>query len=276
LKRTNPILSIITVNFNDLSGLTKTYDSVCSQTSQEFEYLIIDGGSTDGSEVFVTQNKDSVAFTSSEKDNGIYDAQNKGIIQCKGRYLLFLNSGDTLYDKDVIKNFYCKLDVNKGIIYGNSIIISQDLSEKLLVPPSHLPLNFWYRNTLNHQAVFIKRELFDEFGLYNLNLRICADFEFFLKVFLKDSNLFQYIPITVCNYYEGGISANPANYDKMIAEKETVLKTNLSKKKYNQIRNSYISSLPLRKQVLSFIYKTPVISNVFKNLYPLISNPSKK
>jgi len=276
LKIKNPILSIITVNYNDLSGLSKTYDSVCSQTSQEFEYLIIDGGSTDGSEDFVTKNKNSVAFITSEKDNGIYDAQNKGIMKCKGKYLLFLNSGDTLYDKDVIKSFYSQLDLNKEIIYGNSMIISPDLSEKLLVPPSHLSLNFWYRNTLNHQAVFIKRELFDEFGQYNLNLRICADFEFFLKVFLKDSNLFQYIPITVCNYYEGGISANPANYDKMIAEKETVLKTNLSKKQLNQVRNSYIRSLPLRKQVLSFIYKTPLISNVFKSLYPLIFNPSKK
>ena len=258
-------------------GLKKTVASVKSQSNQSFEYIIIDGGSTDGSAEYLKENENSFAYACSEKDKGIYDAQNKGITKSTGRYLLFLNAGDTFHSNQVVEQFLkYATNSNKDIIYGNSLIISPSGAETLLTPPVKLDLNFWYRNTLNHQAVFMHKILFDKYGLYDLNFRICADFEFFLKVFVKENTAFEYLPLTVCNYFEGGFSANPANYDKMLAEKETVLNKHLSKKEYAQIRRAYVRSLPFRKQVLAGIYKTPVLDKVFKKIYPLISPSSKK
>ncbi len=258
-------------------GLKKTVESVSAQTNQSFEYIIIDGGSTDASASYLKENQSSFAYSCSEIDKGIYDAQNKGIAKSTGKYLLFLNAGDTLNTNQVVDEFIkhaTKSD--KGIVYGNSMIISPSGAEKLLTPPAKLDLNFWYRNTLNHQAVFIKKNLFDVYGLYNMNFKICADFEFFLKLFVKESASFEYLPLTICNYFEGGFSANPANYDKMLAEKEAVLKKHLSNKEYAQVRRAYVRSLPFRKQVLAGIYKTPVVNELFRKIYPLISRSAKK
>jgi len=258
-------------------GLKKTVASVASQTNQNFEYIIIDGGSTDGSAEYLKENENSFAYTCSEKDKGIYDAQNKGITKSTGKYLLFLNAGDTFHSNQVLEQFLKHAaNSNKGIIYGNSLIISPSGAETLLTPPAKLDLNFWYRNTLNHQAVFMQKALFDKYGLYDLNFRICSDFEFFLKVFVKENTAFEYLPLTVCNYFEGGFSANPANYDKMLAEKEAVLKKHLSNKEYAQVRRTYVRSLPFRKKVLAGIYKTPVLNEVFRKIYPVISRSAKK
>lgn len=277
MKQTNAILSIITINYNDCVGLKKTVESVASQLNQDIEYIIIDGGSTDGSASYLKEKQNSLAYSCSEIDKGIYDAQNKGISKSTGKYLLFLNAGDTLYSNQVVDEFIKHVaKTDKGIIYGNSMIVSPSGAEKLLTPPAKLDLNFWYRNTLNHQAVFIKRNLFGTYGLYDLNFKICADFEFFLKVFLKENFSFEYLPLTVCNYFEDGFSANPANYDKMLEEKETVLKKHLSNKQYAQIRRAYVRSLPFRKQVLAGIYKTPVLNEVFRKIYPVISRSLKK
>ncbi len=258
-------------------GLKKTVESVASQSNQNFEYIIIDGGSNDGSASYLKANQNSFAYSCSEIDKGIYDAQNKGITKSTGKYLMFLNAGDTLHTNQVVDEFIKHAAKSeKGIVYGNSMIVSSSGEEKLLTPPVELDLNFWYRNTLNHQAVFIKKNLFDTYGLYDLNFKICADFEFFLKVFVKENVSFEYLPLTVCNYFEDGFSANPANYDKMLVEKETVLKKHLSKKEYAQIRRTYVRSLPFRKQVLAGIYKTPVLNEVFRKIYPVISRSAKK
>ncbi len=258
-------------------GLKKTVESVSAQTNQSFEYIIIDGGSTDASASYLKENQNSFAYSCSEIDKGIYDAQNKGITKSTGKYLLFLNAGDTLHTNQVVDAFLKHVaKSDKGIVYGNSMIISPSGAEKLLTPPSKLDLNFWYRNTLNHQAVFIQKTLFDKYGLYDLNFKICADFEFLLKAYVKESFSFEYLPLTVCNYFEDGFSANPANYDKMLLEKETVLKKHLSNKEYAQVRRAYVRSLPFRKQVLAGIYKTPVLNEVFRKIYPVISRSSKK
>ena len=87
-------LSIITVNLNNLEGLKKTYESVVCQTFTDYEWLVIDGGSTDGSREFIEQHQDKFAFWCSEPDKGIYNAMNKGIVRAKGEYLNFMNSGD--------------------------------------------------------------------------------------------------------------------------------------------------------------------------------------
>ena len=95
-------LSIITVNLNNLTGLQKTMQSVFEQTFTNYEYIIIDGGSTDGSKEWIAQHADKLAYWVSEKDGGVFNAQNKGIVKSKGEYLLFLNSGDYFYTVEAI------------------------------------------------------------------------------------------------------------------------------------------------------------------------------
>src|ERR1700757_1115246 len=101
-----PKLSIITINFNDQLGLSKTIKSVISQTISDFEFIIIDGASSDKSLDIIKHYADKISFWVSEKDNGIYDAQNKGIAKATGDYLLFLNSGDCFYNEHIVENFY--------------------------------------------------------------------------------------------------------------------------------------------------------------------------
>ena len=103
-------LSIITINFNNKDGLKRTIESVISQKFQEFEWIIIDGGSSDGSKLLIEEvarnNKKLVSYWCSEPDGGIYPAMNKGIDKAKGEYILFLNSGDTLHNKNVLQERY--------------------------------------------------------------------------------------------------------------------------------------------------------------------------
>src|SRR5215213_3812369 len=98
-----PQFSIISINLNNAEGLQKTFDSVFNQTFTDFEYIIIDGGSSDGSEEIIKENADKFSYWVSEKDDGIYDAMNKGIAKATGDYLLFLNSGDHLLDSSILQ-----------------------------------------------------------------------------------------------------------------------------------------------------------------------------
>src|ERR1700746_2743427 len=114
-------LSVITINFNDANGLEKTINSVLSQTVPNIEFIIIDGASTDKSVETIERFSDKIAYWISEKDKGIYDAQNKGAAKATGDYLLFMNSGDCFYDENVVKDLYEFLKENtKKIIYGNA------------------------------------------------------------------------------------------------------------------------------------------------------------
>ena len=97
-----PLISVITINFNERVGLERTFESVFNQTFQDFEYIVIDGGSNDGSKELIEENTEKISYWISEPDKGIYNAMNKGISVAKGDYLLFLNSGDILYKNDVL------------------------------------------------------------------------------------------------------------------------------------------------------------------------------
>jgi len=120
----NPILSIITINYNDKVGLERTLKSVVTQTYKAFEFLVIDGGSTDGSKELIEANKANINYWVSEPDKGIYNAMNKGIIKANGEYLLFINSGDELFSPTVLEE-NIQLLTNHKIIYFNVHLLSQ-------------------------------------------------------------------------------------------------------------------------------------------------------
>ncbi len=156
-----PILSIITINFNNAAGLQKTMESVLSQSSNKFEYIVVDGGSTDGSIEIINRfiNTGVRQFKCiSEQDNGIYHAMNKGIIAAKGEYCQFLNSGDWLAGNDVIEKMLAGLP-DCDIFYGNMLKqlpdgkIFRDVCEQ-----GRITMLTLYKGSLNHAPAFIKAE----------------------------------------------------------------------------------------------------------------------
>ncbi|GAK93153.1 colanic acid biosynthesis glycosyl transferase WcaE [Nonlabens ulvanivorans] len=137
------ILSIITINYNDKVGLERTVNSVQEQTVQDFEYIIIDGGSNDGSKDFLNRSKDYFDYFISEPDTGVYEAMNKGIKQANSEYLLFLNSGDTLYDKNILSKVLPNLkSYQSQIVYGDLYMICEDKTNFINSYPKKLNFNF--------------------------------------------------------------------------------------------------------------------------------------
>lgn len=172
-------VSIITVNYNNYKGLKKTLDSIKIQTSKDFEWIVIDGGSTDGSKELLEQNAGIITYWVSEKDNGIYHAMNKGINVAKGDYLQFLNSGDSLATPGIIKRF-CERNNTEDVIYSNAIIVNgNDHEVKKFHAPNFVKFSYFFGHALNHQATFFSRRCFKDY-LYNEENRIASDIELYM------------------------------------------------------------------------------------------------
>ena len=179
------ILSIITINRNNAQGLQKTMQSVISQTDNDIEYIVVDGASTDESvdviKRFATQRP--VRWVS-ERDKGIYNAMNKGIGMAQGEYVMILNSGDYLASPQVVQQMGQALKANgqPDILYGNMIKIwpngkthrDRQLGEQFT-------LFDFYKGTLNPDGTYIRRRLFEQYGLFDEGLKICSDWAWFLK-----------------------------------------------------------------------------------------------
>ena len=166
-------LSIITINRNNSAGLKKTMASVLTQSWINYEYIIIDGASTDSS-VEVIRNeienasptlRSNIQFIS-EADTGVFNAMNKGITKAKGDYLLFLNSGDFFIDSKVLEAVFKENNHDKDIICCRCRISKNGQQVFITTPPSNFTFGFFYKNSLPHQATFIKKTLFDKYGLY--------------------------------------------------------------------------------------------------------------
>lgn len=222
-------LSIITINYNNSAGLQKTIESVINQTYKGFEYIIVDGGSNDGSKEIIEKYSDKIKYWVSEKDKGIYNAMNKGIKQAKGKYCLFLNSGDWLVDKDVLEKVF-SLEFNEAIIYGNVLKVNnstKDFIREKSFGRSELSLLDIYYNTLPHQSVFIKRELFDKYGLYDEDFKIVSDWMFFLKTIGVEGESVKYLDMDISYYDTNGFSSQNNNLrfeEKIIGRKKIIPK----------------------------------------------------
>jgi glycosyltransferase involved in cell wall biosynthesis len=217
-------LSIITINYNNAAGLRKTIESVISQSFKDIEYIIIDGGSTDGSKELIEKYAESITYWVSEKDNGIYPAMNKGIQVANGEYLLFLNSGDWFYENTTL-SMAIPLLRPFDIVYGNTMNFKSDGTTWLQNPPAELSLySLGYRwNSLPHQAMFTKRNLFEKYGGYDENLKMVADWAFYLIAIFKHNCSYKRIDNIIAWYYFEGFSANINNEPLQKAERALVL-----------------------------------------------------
>ncbi len=218
-----PKLSIISINYNNAVGLERTIKSVTSQEFKDFEYIIIDGASTDESVSIIKKNEAHISQWISEPDTGVYQAMNKGIEKSTGQYLLFLNSGDTLFSKTVLQDFTKQVDGTKGIYYGNLLFVS-DTSEEIVTYPSTLSFSHFLKRSLPHPASLIRRELFNTVFLYNEDFKIVSDWEFFFCAICKHNASYEYIDIVVSNFMMDGISNDIENQSKIAEEKRTSIK----------------------------------------------------
>ena len=178
-------LSIITINRNNAQGLQKTMQSVVEQTSNNIEYIVVDGASTDESVDIIKRFADQRLIRwVSERDNGIYNAMNKGIGMAQGEYVMILNSGDYLATPQVVEQMNEKL-IAKGqpdILYGNMIKIWPDGKTRR---DYQLSVNYsffdFYQSTLNPDGTYIRRSLFQQFGPFDEGMKICSDWAWMLK-----------------------------------------------------------------------------------------------
>ncbi len=219
-------LSVITINRNNANGLDKTIQSVINQSYEDFEYIVIDGNSTDHSINIIKKYNSNINYWVSETDKGIYNAMNKGIAKANGNYVLFLNSGDYLVNNDVLKSVFEKQQT-ADIIYGNMQIDwgnGKITSGKM---PDKITFKQMYIDTLWHPVSFIKKTLFDKYGLYNETYKVVADYDFFFKVIIINNVTTYHINVDIAMYNLNGLSSLPENKALEQAERRKVIESYL-------------------------------------------------
>lgn len=201
-----PKLTIITINFNHLQGLQRTIDSIIGQSFKDYEWIVVDGGSTDGSKQLLEQYQDRFAWWCSESDKGVYNAMNKGLLHATGEYVNFMNSGDVFATPTVLAEIFSKshdADILYGIMTRGTI--NGEHNNKLLLK-SHI--NWWdfYLCTFNHQATFTRKVLFDQYGGYDESYKALADWRHFAELICVQRVSYEYLPLIVAVYEGNGIS----------------------------------------------------------------------
>lgn len=218
-------LSIITINFNNAAGLEKTIRSVIEQDYDNFEYIVIDGGSSDTSTDIIKQYAVRIKYCVSEPDKGIYDAMNKGIRASAGEYCLFLNSGDVLASKNILQLIFSKHHT-ADILYGNMLINYGKNKIRIGKMPKKLTLVHLLGDTLWHPVSFIRRSLFTHYGLYDEQFRYVADYDFFLRILIIEKVKSEHLGFIISIFDTTGVSSNPQNRENIKNERK------LSQEKY--------------------------------------------
>ena len=196
-------LSIITVNLNNRDGLKRTIDSVIAQTFTDYEWIVIEGGSTDGSKELIEQYQDHFTYWVSEPDKGIYNAMNKGIAHAQGEWLQFLNSGDWLYETTTLEKVYSK-DYGVDVIYGNMSLMNGKKT-KIHIYPDELTFSYFLDHTICHQATFYKRQLFIDVK-YDETFKIASDWAMQLQLILQNKR-FEHIDKIITFFDGSGIGS---------------------------------------------------------------------
>ena len=230
-----PLLSIITVNYNNKSGLIRTLNSIKNQESVLFEHIIIDANSTDGSKDAILLYEKEITFPLywvSEPDNGIYDGMNKGIKQAHGEYLFFLNSGDTLISNTILQEI--ALDGNK-YIYGNIKYILSEKDYRYITPSETLDIVYLLKTALPHQACFIHHSLFQK-QLYNTEYKIISDWIHTMESFIFNDCSYKYIDIVIAEVDGNGISTNQ---EKLMEERIKWIKSKFPKAIFDALSELY-------------------------------------
>lgn len=220
-------LSIITINRNNATGLEQTLQSVAAQTFKEFEYIIIDGASTDGSVEVIKRYESEFAHLKwvSEPDAGIYNAMNKGIRMAVGDYIQVLNSGDCLAAPNVTEHMLTELEKagNPPMLYGNMVKCFPN--GRRWVDKSfegrEITMLDMFTGTLNHDPTYIRRDMFEKYGYYDESLRIVSDWKWYLMAIVMGGETPRYVDLDVTLFDMSGISETNKELDQ--TERKQVL-----------------------------------------------------
>lgn len=200
-------LSIITINYNNSEGLERTINSIINQSFSDFEYLVIDGGSTDGSVDVISKYSENIDYWISESDSGVYNAMNKGIKRSLGEYVLFINSGDALYEECTLSKVFA-FNLKQDLVYGDLHRIFPNGYTDIVRMPTHVTVQHIMRSVLTHPTTFIKKCLFDKYGLYREDLKIVSDWAFFLKLIAFTNTSQIHVPLVISSFEMNGMSSN--------------------------------------------------------------------
>ena len=243
------MISVITVVYNDKENIYKTIQSVLSQNYNKIEYIIIDGGSTDGTLDIINRYKDKINYLVSEKDLGTYDAMNKGIKIANGDFINFINSGDILFEPNSIGKIV-NSNLRKNVIYFSRAEIIADNISWFYPGIGIKDYEKWLKSNLpNHQTMFFPK-LFYKNNSYNLKLPIRADD--YYKLLGLNSFCVKFIDSTYVKFYRGGISSNHKSLKLL---KQRMLESFIINAKYKRLTRYFIDPFKL---LLFFSY-----SNIF-------------
>lgn len=257
--------SIITINLNNAYGLENTIKSVVNQTYKNFQLIVIDGGSTDESNNVIEKYKSKIHYHSSEKDSGIYNAMNKGILKATGEYSIFLNSGDLFVTNDVLQSFI-EGNYIADIITGSTVVYTHQNSE-IVRAPEKISFYTFYKHTIQHQATFIRTNLFNEIGFYNEKLRIVGDWEFFVRAFALHKATYQSASLIISAINANGISSMPNNALICKTERNSVMK------EYFEffLQDYELLSDPTNYKFIYNIKKYPLLNTIFHFIFRVIN-----
>lgn len=223
----SPLISIVTPVFNNEKYLEGTILSVINQTYKNIEYIIIDGGSTDGTIDIIKKYDRFLSYWISEPDNGIYDAQNKGINLSSGEYIAILNSDDWYFDNTVVERIATTITNSNGIdfIYANANIIKNTGN---VIKFNSSINNLKYFNSIPHPSLFLKREIYLKLGGFNLRYKISADYDLIIRLYKNNCRCTK-LDYTIVNIRQGGESFR----------NRLTLKENFEIRKHNKLRNPF-------------------------------------
>jgi len=198
-----PLVTIVTIVLNDESGIADTIESVIGQNFADFEYLVLDGGSKDGTVKKIKRYEAKISRWLSEADKGIYDAMNKGALMAGGEWILYLNSGDRFHSPDVLSNIFRQPEELNGysLLYGDVVV---DYGGFLKSRKAGSLDRLWQRMQFSHQSLFARRQLLLE-NPFNTAQKIAGDYEFIIRAY-SEGKLFKYVPVTMAVVSTGGVS----------------------------------------------------------------------
>jgi len=264
-------VSIITISYNNAKGLLRTIESVLKQDFCDYEYIVIDGGSSDDTKNILESFSDKITYWVSEPDRGVYHAMNKGINVSKGEYLHFLNSGDIYAANTILSSVFSRqyavplIRTVQICDYGDRQELWTNLGEK------DITVYDMYVNTMLHQATFIHRDMFEKYGLYDEELKIVSDWKFFLQTILGgEKTVFVDLNSIIFEMY--GISTNKSHGELHLQERRQVLEQLMPPNTisdYERLKkleaDAYIPDLIKSNYFFMFVFR------IFNRIYKLFS-----
>lgn len=253
--------TIITISFNEENTIENTITSVLNQNETLFEYIIIDGNSEDKTVEIINKFRDKITEIVSEKDKGIYDAMNKGIEYANGKFIIFMNAGDTFYNYRVLEDLSAAVDLGSSdFIYGNAIEFDKESDEEY-VRYSRNYKYVWYGMFAHHQSMFYKTEIIRRNNLrYNLNYKIASDYDFTFR-YIKYCQGITPTSMIISRFLKGGLSQN--NYFKGNYEQWKIKR---KEGNYNFMKLLFIFLLKILmfivQKLLPFVYNRTVIKEM--------------